>query len=140
MILLQRPLITNDILSLTSRTLLTVGFILWTTKNPVPICNFRFLFHRKNQIPCSYSVPFVSPNPCTPIKSNLYLSNSLETFVLDPDLNKLFRFQLYQLHVTKTASSSDYIDRIVAWFVESELKITSNIVVVDKFQIISRHS
>jgi len=141
MILFQRPLITNDILSLINRTPLIAEFILWSTKKIVfPFCNFRFLFHRKNKIPCSYSALFVSPNPCTPIQSNLYLSNSLETFVSDPDPKKLFRFQLYQPRVTKTASISDYVVRIVAWLVENELKITSKKVDIAKFQIISRHS
>jgi len=78
--------------------------------------------------------------PVHAVKTNLYLSNSLETFVSGPDLKRLFRFQLYQLHVTKTASSSDYVDRILAWLVDNELKITSTKVVVAIFQIISRHS
>jgi len=94
MILHQRPLRTiYDTLSLTNSTLSTADTILWCTKkNLFLIDDCRFLFHRKNIIPCTYSAPFVPPNLLhTTTKSDLYLVNFLAAAVSEPDLYKFYQ-------------------------------------------------
>jgi len=56
-----------------------------------PVDDFRFLFHRKILIPCSYCAPFVPPNLL------LYLANSLAATISEPDLYRLLTFQVPNL-------------------------------------------
>ena len=52
-----------------------------------PIDDFRFLFHKKKYNPLLLTVPpFSHLTSCTPIKSNLYLANSLATVLCDPHI------------------------------------------------------
>ena len=88
----EKLMMIYEILSLKNSTLLTVGTLLWCIKKSLSIDDFRFLFHRKIIILCSFRAPLSPLTSCTPTKPNLCLANSLGAAVSEPDLYRFLTF------------------------------------------------
>ena len=121
MVLHQRPLRTiYDILSPTNSTLLTAYTILWCTKIPFAIDDFRFLFHRKIIIICFTVPPFSHLTSCRYTKSNIHLVKSLAYVASEPVLYRLLTFQVPNL------PHQDFPTKILYAFLISPKRPTSH--------------